>query len=585
MSPQFEEGHRAPFREPHVQTMTVSQCLLEWVNTRVAMAGLNADQRNDYFLQAAVRTGIHKPILAALFAAQQRPSLSDGEVGLGISPANRIPLEQVNTFAQQVQYAANTVRSITGKLLSQGWQAADLWDVNQGRYSDRFLEVIANGYVPSISEPDGARLEPTQEASLINAYLADWTLDCKTANLLGDFGFLESALPRFTADVPRHYLGLGYQRQALLETNRIWQQVDAISFVLAGFLGPEAAGGLDPVRLDQALLQATQQLPANYAGLPHQREALLRLVQLWQQCISREAAIAYLEATPTADPPIRLIDPALMAFIQRLPQTYQGKGDQRNALTETYRLWYNLDSRGAVLQELGVDSQALTSSNPNRNALMTVATQLDRSLLEFVRRIPSLYQEIDLQREALIRLAQLWQGFESRDQTLQALLHQTQQLETARRDSPDAAPRLEPLPLLPRPEQWTPDNLQLDAPIVEQGTLTWADATHGGKYLPTQQITVDAIVRIAKLAQQASDRIGRPFRVTCWYNPGSTSDGRSSNRHAIGDAIEFYCEGVTGNQVYQALDPWWAGGLGRSQRYPYLCSIDARGERVRWTET
>jgi hypothetical protein len=548
------------------------------------MAGLNADQRNDYFLREAIRTGIHKPILAALFAAQQRPSLNDGEVGLGISPANRIPLEQVNTFAQQVQYAASTVRSITGKLLSQGWQAADLWDINQGRYSDRFLDVIANGYVPSISEPDVARLEPTQEANLLNAYFADWTLDCKTANLLGDFGFLESVLPRFAAEVPRHYLGLGYQRQALLEANRIWQQVDATSFVLAGFLGSDASGGLDPVRLDQALLQATQQLPASYVGLPYQREALLRLVQLWQQCVSREAAIAHLEATPVADPPLRMIDPALMAFIQRLPQTYQGKGDQRNALTETYRLWYGLDSRGAVLQELGVDSQTLASSNPNRTALIGVATQLDRSLLEFVRRIPSLYQEVDLQREALIRLAQLWQGLESRDQTLQVLLHQTQLLETARRDSLDAAPRLEPLPLPPRPDQWIPNNLQMDAPIVEQGTLTWADATRGGRYLPTQQVTVDAIVRVAKLAQQAADRIGRPLCVTCWYDPSASPETRSlGSRHAVGDAIEFYCEGVTGNQVYQALDPWWTGGLCRYQHHPYLCYIDGRGDRVRWT--
>jgi uncharacterized protein YcbK (DUF882 family) len=93
-------------------------------------------------------------------------------------------------------------------------------------------------------------------------------------------------------------------------------------------------------------------------------------------------------------------------------------------------------------------------------------------------------------------------------------------------------------------------------------------------------------VRIARLAQQARDRLGRPFRVTSWYRSPEINErvgGASRSRHMVGDAIDFYCDGLTGNQVYWALHPWWPGGLGRYKRYPMLVHIDARGRRSRWT--
>jgi hypothetical protein len=558
------------------------------------MARLSADQRNDHYLQAAVRTGIHKPLLAALAAAQQRPTLSDGELGLGISPANRIRLDQVNTFAEQVEYAANTVRSITNRLIGQGWDSAELWQAEQGRYSDRFLDLVASGHVPDSNDAAAARLEPTHALSLQQSYLADWELDCKAARLGGQFTWLDAALLRFSSEVPRYYLAIRHQRRALLEATRLWHQLEDQQAAIALLRQEEPSPGstTDATQFDQPLLQQVQQFSSQYGGYPHQREALLRLVQLWQQYSSREVTIAHLESAPTAEISIRTIDPALMALVQRIPQTYQGKGDQRNALTETYRLWYGLDSRSAALQDLGLDAQVLTASNPNRTALITAATQFDRALLDFVKRIPSLYAETELQREALIRLSQTWQGFESRDQALQALLDRVQQLETARRDSPDAAPKLEPIPLPPRPHSWTPSNLQLHAAITSSGSFTWAEATQGGRYCPSHPATVEAIVQIAELAQQAYDRIGRPFCITTWYRPlpelaQTASPGllRSlgPERYSLGDAIEFYCDGLTGNQLYQALDPWWTGGLGRYKAYPYLCYIDARPERVRWT--
>lgn len=556
----------------------------------MAMAGLSADQRNYYYLNEAARTGIHKPILAALYAAHGRPQLNDGEVGLGISPANRIPLDQVNSFPGQVQFAANTVRSITDKLTAQGWKGADFWDAEQGRYTDRFIQTIAGGYNPPASDFMAARLEATDHQKLLQAYLEDLTIDYKADGLPQNLSFLDPALLRFVERVPRYYAGLSYQREAVLDALRIWRKLNTRLGAIASLLrlnetDPKLVD-LDDTILDKPLVQFMQQLSPFYAGYPHQREALIRLTQLWRQVDSRGEAIASLEADTSAETNIQIIDPALVAFAQRIPQFYRGKGDQRHAVTEAYRFWHGFDSRTAALKELGVDAQVLTASNPNRTALINAATQLDRALLDFIRRVPVDYQETEQQREALIRLVQLWRGLETRDASIQSLLDDVRRMERARRDSPDSPPKPEPAPLPPRPSRWTPRNIQLHAAIIPNGNFTWAEATHGGSRMPTNQATVDAMVRIAAMAQQIRDRIGRPMRVTSWYRPPEVNravGGASQSRHMVGDAIDFYCDGLTGDQIYRALDPWWSGGLGRYRSYPALCHIDARGYRARWT--
>lgn len=554
------------------------------------MAGLSADQRNYYYLHEAERTGIHKPILAALYAVHRRPKLKDGETGLGIAPANRITLDQVNAFPEQVQFAANTVRSITDKLTAQGWKGGDFWDADQGRYSDRFVQAVAAGYNPPASDLSAARLEPSSGQQLLQAYLEDLTLDYRADGIPQNLVFLDPALLRFIERVPRYYAGLSYQREALLETLRIWRKLNTRQAAIASLLRLNESDPtvltVDDATLDKPLVQFLQQLSPFYAGYPHQREALLRLTQLWRQLDSRGEAIASLEANTSAETNIRIIDPALVAFVQRIPQFYRGKGEQRHALTEAYRFWYDLDSRTTALKDLGVDAQILTASNPNRNALINAATQLDRALLEFTKQIPTSYQETEQQREALIRLVQLWRGLEGRDPAIQSLLDDVRRMERARRDSEDAAPRPEPAPLSPRPQRWTPTNIQLHASIIPNGSFTWAEATRGGARMPPNQATVDAIVRIAQMAQQARDRIGRPFRVTSWYRPADINQevgGASQSRHIVGDAIDFYCDGLTGDQIYRALDPWWSGGLGRYSQFPALCHIDARSYRARWT--
>lgn len=558
------------------------------------MTGLNANQRNNYYLDEASRTGIHKSILAALYAVHRRPNLGDGEVGLGIAPANRIPLDRVNAFPDQVQFAANTIRSITDKLTAQGWKGLDIWDLQQGRYSDRFMRTIANGYVPPPSDPVAARLESTDYENLRQSYLEDFNQDCKTASLSQNLQFLDPALLKFLERLPRYYMGLSYQREALLEASRIWHKLNSREAAIASLLNVTENSTLltklDETNLDKLLVQFIQQIPPFYSSYPHQREALLHLVQLWRQLNSREGAIASLQNNASAEVNIQIIDPALVAFVQRIPPNYQRKGDQRNALTETFRLWRGLETRTIALKELGVDPQVLTASNPNRDALVNAATQLDRALVDFIQHIPINYQETEQQREALILLVQLWQGLEGRDRAMQLLLDDLRRMEQARPDSPGAFPKPESAPVLPRPGRWQPDNLQMHAAIVPNGNLTWAEATQGGLYLPPNQTTVEAIARIAELAQQATSYIGRPLRTAIWYHPaGLFSEdehllSQPQSRHPIGDAIAFYCDGLTGNQIYHTLDPWWSGGLGRYTRYPELCYIDAHTNRARWTQ-
>lgn len=551
------------------------------------MTQLSPDQRNDYYLTEAARSGIHKPILAALYAVLRQPSLADGEVGLGIAPANRVALEQVNRFPAQVLYAANTLRGLTNALIAEGWQANELWNAAQGRYSDRLISRIAEGYTPPPDQIDAAQLEACDPNALLAAYLEDLKVD-SAADLPPRLADLDQTLLAFADRVPPHYNRLDFQRQALLEAARLWRQLDSQQALIEALQVPLVDGVTDESILDKALVEFIQQVPHYYAGYPNQREALIRLVQLWSLLSSREEAIQWLLGQPyqTAETRLQVIDPVLIAFVEGLPALYQGRGDQRFALTEAYRLWQGLDSRTAALQDLGVDPEALVQNAENPEVLKDSARQIDRALLEFLRRVPVLYAETEAQREALLYLVQLWRQLDNRIATIQSLFEDLRRMVRAERHSPDAMPAPKPLPLPPRPVQWTPANLQLAAAIIPNGSFTWAEATHGGTSHPPDQATVEAIIRIATLAQRACDRIGRPFHITRWYFPAEIHH-RSANpflsRYGVGDAIDFYCEGLTGNQLYRALDPWWPGGLGRYSRFPYLCHLDARTYQARWT--
>ncbi|NEP19601.1 MAG: peptidase M15A [Leptolyngbya sp. SIO4C1] len=551
------------------------------------MAELLPDQRNYYYLLEAERAGIHKPILAALYAVHQEPRLADGEVGLGISPANRIPAEQVNTFPEQAQYAANTIRSLTSALTAEGWSGRDLWDGAKGRYSDRFVQRIAEGYAPPSSDEAAARLEAADADQLLNAYIEDIDYDYGADQLPHNLSELDDELLAFAERVGPNYGRLDFQREALLETARIWRKLDTQAATIEALDVPVENGVVDEAALDKELVEFITQVSRFYSGYPYQREALLRLTQLWKQLDSREETIDWLRQSDpyAAETNLQIVDPALIAFVERLPDYYRGSGYQRFALTEAYRVWKGLDSRTTALAALGVSPQFLSANKSNPAALANAAARIDKALLAFLEELPKSYKETEEQREALIRLVQIWRKLDRRISAIQSLFEDVRRMSRAARTSIEAPPPPKPILIPPRPARWTPYNIQLDAAIIPNGNFTWAEATRGGARMPRNQSTVDAIVRIAQLAQRARDRIGRPFIITSWYRPPAVNrrvGGASRSRHIVGDAIDFYVSGLTGSQVYWALDPWWPGGLGRYRKYPRLSHIDARGYRARW---
>ena len=554
------------------------------------MAILNADQRNYIYILEAARVGIHKPILAALYVAHsgnrdfQGTAPEKGGATLGMVAANGVTQAKLDSFEEQVQYAANAMRSFTDRLIGKGFSPIALWDGDRGGYGDKFLQEIARGYKPPASDSSEAQLKSCDFQTLQQAYWDDIKADFPGDELPQNLAFLDQALLSLIERLPGYYRGLPNQRDAILEAGRIWRALSDHDEVINS-LGLSA--NTPAASLDRELVRFIQRIAVNYSGYPHQREALLRMAQLWRQLNSREEIIASLSKDVSPRPELTAIDPALIAFIQRVPQYYQGSGSQRHAVTEGFRLWKQLDSRTTALAELGVKTDIFAPNQQLDSATVQQAgNQLDRELVNFVRSIPSTYQESDHQRQALVRLIQLWRKTPTQSQVINALVEDVKAMEQALPDTPAAPPKPEPPPLPPRPARWTISNLQMPAAVVSGGSLTWATATRGGTRMPPDQATVDAIVRIAQQVEKASDRIGKPFIITSWFRPPDVNravGGAPFSRHIVGDAIDFYVEGLTGNQLYWALDPWWPGGLGRYSKFPYLCHLDARGYRARWT--
>ncbi|MEM8642108.1 MAG: peptidase M15A [Cyanobacteria bacterium P01_G01_bin.54] len=546
------------------------------------MVQLTPEQRNELYLQAAGRAGIHKSLLAALYVAHpavnpdEQVRLTDGETGLGIDP------QQCPTFPEQVNYAANVIRVFSDRLIAQQWQGNDLWFPAWGRYSDRFLALIADGFTPAVEDTQVGVLVPCDLAILKSAYETDIEQTWHP-QLLEDLSGLDEALLALVERLPEFYWGLTHQREACLEAVRIWRHLDSSEAAIES-LAQETNKSLRQLAqedLDITLKQFVQRANLQYQQYPYQREALVRLVQYWRQLPSREATLISLLRDPQAHANLPLLDAVLLHFVQTLPSNYTGKGSQRNALTEAFRIWRQLDSRPTAVTALGIDAEILSSADPEPETLQTVAQQLDRELLNFLDRIPHLYQASHQQREALVRLVQLWRELPTREQTLQSLAADHHQL----------GQTIPPFKLTlwrpQRPETWAIDNLELTASIVPDGQLTWAQATQCGIHSPPNPETLEAIIHVATLLERAQRQIGLPFLINHWYQPTARvamADKIGEKRHALGDAVEFICPGLTADQLYWALDPWWPGGLGRRVQYPLLCHVDARPYRARWQQ-
>jgi hypothetical protein len=462
--------------------------------------------------------------------------------------------------------------------------------MDQGRYSDKFLARIAKGYLPNSTEKDIGRLEPSDVDALIAAYKADILTDYDGAELPNNLSHLDQALIQFIERVGKYYQGLSHQREAMLEAVRIWRKLESHDAVIASLVkGTDLDGAtIDESELDLLLRHFIQRISPNYSGYPHQREALIRFAQLWRQLESREATIKALENEDLNAENLEVLDPAIMKFVGQVSTYYAGKGSQRNALTEGLRLWRQLDSRQSVLSSLGVEPAQLQAASGSAEKMRQLASQIDQELVSFIKRVPGAYQEDEEhQRESLIRAVQLWRELPNREQAIASLTEDLKRIivEPPKKVVEPVQPITVVVPR--RPSRWTVATVRanLSMSIIPNGSFTWLEATHGGKRMPPNQTTVDSMIRIAKLAQQARDRLGRAMIVTSWYRPPAVNravGGATNSRHIVGDAIDFVVCGLSGNQIYWTLDPWWPGGLGRYRSFPNLGHIDSRPYRARW---
>ena len=129
--------------------------------------------------------------------------------------------------------------------------------------------------------------------------------------------------------------------------------------------------------------------------------------------------------------------------------------------------------------------------------------------------------------------------------------------------------------------------LHMTRRIIPNGHFTWADATRSGQRMPPTEDVYNGMIRIATEAQKVLELIKYPMVITSWYRTpaaNAAAGGSVDSRHLYGDAIDFYCDEMLGNEIYRLLDPWWTGGLGKYTNSPYLIHIDARDYQARWEQ-
>lgn len=396
------------------------------------MPKLTATQRNYLYLIEALRTGIHKPILAAVYSVHNSPILADGEVGLGLSLTSNVEVTQLDTFIEQVQFGANTIRSLADRLLIEGATGNDLWDASLGHYSDRFLEAIAAGYEPPSTNLIAATLKPSDVEALKAAYLNDIDTRFDGSQLAQNLSFLDRPLIELAQRIPDYYAGTEVHREAGLESIRLWRSLNTRNEAIESLIAdqsPEQSNSFSEI--DTQLKEFFQNISPFYGGLPHQREALLRLTQLWRQLDTRDQAIASLGDTPSSETNLQIVDPALLLFSKNVSLFFQSKLDQRLAILEGLRLWRGLDSRSTALSQIGVDPRVFEKDGLPPDTQLQMLNTLDHELVEFTKRIAEAYQETPQQREALMRMFQIWRRFRNREDTIQALFTELEKIPTS----------------------------------------------------------------------------------------------------------------------------------------------------------
>ncbi|MGA1285195.1 MAG: hypothetical protein ACO34J_14215, partial [Prochlorothrix sp.] len=466
------------------------------------MSPLTPSQRSALYTEGSAQWGIHAPLLAALAQVQGQPQLAHDSTGLGMTPAGSMPLAAVQDFPGQVYAAAQTLRHLLDYRAAWDSISADssntnnnsnsnnsnangdnLWDKQRGTYTEAFLKQVAEGYDPNRSPfpnpalrhpalPNAphanpapyssapyspapynprqagppeplesaplAQLEPCNALSLIQAYDRACAQERQGWTLPDDFRGLDSQLQQICQRLPRFYRDLNFQREAILNAAQVWFGLPDRAQVLAQWHHPT------PLELPAALFRFLQEVVTTGGDRPHfsppQREALLLLIQRWHQWPSRQATLHALYSQDLPATPLHTLDPALLAFAQRIPHSYRRSGSQREALTDCFQIWQGYHTRVDSLIALGLNPQVFIGATLPSTALQQATLQVDRALIRFIRHIPHHYHGHDRQRQALLALVQRWEAIETQVQTIDFLIETVKTLATLPPHRPESLP-------------------------------------------------------------------------------------------------------------------------------------------------
>lgn len=100
----------------------------------------------------------------------------------------------------------------------------------------------------------------------------------------------------------------------------------------------------------------------------------------------------------------------------------------------------------------------------------------------------------------------------------------------------------------------------VEKPILAGGHLSWGEMTKDGYRWPDSAYTEGKIVNAAKLFERVRKQLGNPvIHITSGYRPYAINKavgGASASRHVVGDAFDFYADGLTIDQMFRSLNGW-----------------------------